>query len=298
MGTSMKKIVAILFMLLYSMALGQTYEPAISEASFLRMKPQLNGNEPSISDNELDLVFAPSGDFEAQVIYRNGEQIIQQFTAKPSQRSGSMARLKWNRKTVALGTESGPRSIEVVLDGKSVGLLEFSLTKTQGGDPFDPKVSWQMKGPWSDLAYFTHPVDENRQQRINFHFWSQKADLGGNKGMIDVLMKRGSKILAKTRSSEASYDFYLNRDLPLLKPDGKPLMVSDLAAMGGPFVMEMSHKGKVVKKFRGAIADGKFVPNSRSALDYQPRNQFLSPRTVGAKGGQLDEKLYIWLTRE
>jgi len=54
--------------------------------------------------------------------------------------------------------------------------------------------------------------------------------------MIDVAMKRGDKVLAKTRSSEASYDFYL------------------------------------------------------------PRNKFLSPRTVGAKGGELDSRLYTWLT--
>lgn len=276
----------------------QTYEPAVSMASFLRMKPQLNTAEPSIADNELDLVFAPQGDFEAQVIYRNGSQIIQQVTAKPSQRFGTMARLKWNRKTIPLGTESGPRSIEVMLDGKSVGLLEFTLTKSGGDDPFDPKPTWILDGPWSDLAYFTHPVSDANQQRINFHYWSKKGDLGGQKGMIDVVMKRGDKILAKTNSSEASYDFYLHRDMPLLKPDRQPVMVPDLKSMEGPFVMELSHKGKVVKRFRGSISGGKFVPHSRSALDYQPRNKFLTPRTVGEKGGQIDSKLYNWLTRE
>lgn len=288
----------LVLLCLTTMTAAQDYEPAISTASFLRMKPQLNTAEPTIADNELDLVFAPQGDFEAQVIYRNGDQVIQQLQAKPSQRFGSMARLKWNRKTIPLGTESGPRSIEVLLDGKSVGLLEFSLTKSGGDDPFDPKPTWILSGPWSDLAFFTHPVAESNQQRINFHYWSNKGDLGGTKGMIDVAMRRGDAVLAKTRSSEASYDFYLHRDMPLLKPSGQPVMVSDLKALEGPFVMELSHKGKVVKRFRGKIHGGRFVPHQRSALTHRPRNSFLSPRTVGEKGGQLDSNLYTWLTRE
>lgn len=294
----MMRKIFLLFLCLTTMGAAQDYEPAVSFASFLRMKPQLNTAEPSIADNELDLLFAPAGDFEAQVIYRNGEQTIQQLTAKPSQRFGTMARLKWNRKTVPLGTESGPRSIEVLLNGKSVGLLEFNLTRSGGADPFDPKPSWTMDGPWSDHAYFTYPADDSNQQRINFHYWSKKGDLGGQKGMIDVAMKRGDKVLAKTRSSEASYDFYLHRDMPLLKPDGQPVMVPDLKSMEGPFVIELSHNGQVFKRFRGNISGGQFAAHPRSALDYEPRNMFLSPRTVGEKGGQIDSRVFIWLTAE
>jgi len=165
----MKRLFLILFCLT-TFTSAERYDPAVSMASFLRMKPQLNNAEPSIADNELDLAFAPEGDFKAQVIYRNGAQVIQLLTAKPSQRFGTMARLKWRRETIPLGTESGPRSIEVLLDGKSVGLLEFTLTKSGGSDPFDPKPSWILGGPWSDLAYFTHPVDDSNQQRSNFHY--------------------------------------------------------------------------------------------------------------------------------
>ncbi|MCA9781503.1 MAG: hypothetical protein KC800_32520, partial [Candidatus Eremiobacteraeota bacterium] len=203
----------VLLLCLGSVATAQSYEPAVSMASLLKMKPMLNLAEPTIADNELDLLFAPEGDFEAQIIYRNGERVIETLSAKPSQRFGTMARLKWRRTTIPLGTESGPRSIEVVLDGKSVGLLEFTLSKSGGDDPFDPKPSWTMDGPWSDLAYFTYPADDGNQQRINFHYWSKRGDLGGQKGMIDVAMKRGDKVLAKTSSSEASYDHYLHRDM-------------------------------------------------------------------------------------
>lgn len=294
----MIKRLFLLVFCLSNLSLAQTPEPAISEVSFLRMKPQLNNAEPTIADNELDLLFAPAGDFEAQVIYRNGNQVIQQLTAKPNQRYGNMARLKWNRKTIPLGTESGPRSIEVLLDGKSVGLFEFTLTKSVSGDPYDPKTSWLLGGPWGDLAYFTFPADDSNQQRVNFHYWSNRGDLGGTKGMIDVAMKRGGKVLAKTRSSEASYDFYLHRDMPLKTTEDKPIMVSDLKALEGPFVMELSHRGKVIKSFRGSIEGGKFKPHSRSEINHQPRNTFLGARTMNEGGGQLDSHIYVWLTRE
>ena len=293
----MKRVFLLLFCLT-SLASAGTPEPAISMASFLRMKPQLNNAEPSIADNKLDLLFAPQGDFEAQIIYRNGRQIIDQLTAKPSQRYGNMARLKWKRKTIPLGTESGPRSIEVLLGGKSVGKLDFTLTKSASSDPYDPKVSWLLGGPWSDLAYFTYPADDRNQQRINFHYWSNRGDLGGAKGMIDVVMKRGNKVMGKTRSSEASYDFYLHRDMPLKTPKGKPVMLPDLQALNGPFVIELSHKGKVIKRFRGTIQNGKFKAHPRSVLNFQPRNQFLGARTLNEGGGQLDSLYYIWLIKD
>lgn len=293
-----RKVLVSLLLCLAAPLAAQSYEPAVSFYSFLQMKPQLNTAEPSIADNVLDLVFAPPGDFEAQIIYRNGDQIIDQLTAKPSQRFGTMARMKWKRTTVNLGTNPGPRSVEVMLNGKSVGLLEFTLNKSGGNDPFNPTPTWTVDGPWGNHAYFTYPADDSGQQRINFHYWSKRSDLGGAKGMIDVAIKRGNKVLAKTRSSEASYDFYLHRDLPLLKPDGQPVMIPDLKAMEGPIVVEMSHEGKVVKRFRGSIAGGQFKPHAQSALDYQPRNGFLSPRTVSQGGGEIDSRILVWLTAE
>ncbi|MCA9797584.1 MAG: hypothetical protein KC910_37490, partial [Candidatus Eremiobacteraeota bacterium] len=284
------------FFLLTGIGFTQEYEPAMSLHAMLRNIPSAKGGQPTWGGNFADILFAPAGDFSCKVLIKSGDQVLAEFPATIAQRVGTIARVRWKFQFTQLGTTPGPRSVEVYVNDKLAGVLPFSVAQTGGGDAFEPKGSFEFTGPWSDLAHFYYPTDASSQQRVHFVYWAKQGDLGGPaKGMVDLVMRRGDKVLATSRAREVSYADYIRFDQDLLKADGKALMAPDLAAMSGPFVVELKHQGKVIKSYSGSIEGGKFTPHPRSELGLPDRTQFLSPREMNDGGGSMSPHLYTWV---
>jgi hypothetical protein len=246
---------------------------------------------------QIDVAFAPEGNFEAKLVARSGTRVIVELPAKVAQRSGTMARLTFRAGSLKFGTEDGPRSLEVLVAGEPAGRIDFTLTKRTGGDAFAPTVDWLVDGPWTSHGYFSHPIESNQQPRVHFAFWASTAELGGvPKGTLDVVMKRGSTVLATSEPREINSTTPILKSQELKLANGQIFMVEHLAKMAGPFTVELRQGARVVKTFRGEIANGAFVPHPLSALPPSDPSHFLSPRGLSPERGTMSSTLFSWVT--
>lgn len=289
--------VAVLTFALTRTVSAQPSRPVVPYQSLMGLNLHTNGPEVMMMGYEIDVAFAPEGKFQAKLIARSGTRVIVELPANVTQRSGTMARLKFRPGSLKFGTEDGPRSLEVLVDGEPAGRIDFTLTKRTGGDAFAPTVDWLVDGPWTSHGYFIHPIESNQQPRVNFAFWASTAELGGvPKGTLEVVMKRGNTVLAKSAPRE------INSTTPILKSDGLTLangqvfMVEHLAKMAGPFTVELRQGSRVVKTYRGEIANGAFVAHPLSALPPSDPSHFLSPRALSPERGTMMSYLFSWVT--
>lgn len=292
----------VLAILLCQLCQAQDYQPAASFYSLLKLNPSVKNGQALWSGGVADILFAPAEDFAAKVVVRSGDKVLAEYPARIEQRVGSVARIRWKHEFVPLGNTPGPRSVEFLVNNKVCGRLDFQLVAggSGGGDAFDQKPGGiEIDGPWSNVGRFFYESDPANQQRVHFEYWSRSGELKGPaKGMLDLVMRRGDKVLATARARETSYPEYIRKDNELVKADGKVLTAKDLPGMSGPFVLELKFQGKVIKSYRGSIADGKFVDHPRSDLNLADRTNFLSPREMSDGGGSLSTQVYTWVTTD
>lgn len=282
---------------LFALTLANQTPPTMAEfSSLLALMPDCRFDEPRAIGNAVDIAFAPEGDFEAKVVWKAGDEIVEEKEVRQIKRVGTMARLSIQYGQKPIGTSQGPRSTEVIVNGKVVGKINYTTIKKTSGDAFEPKTEWYLKGPWQELAYLKHPVDTTSQQRINLVYHMSSYDLGGpGKYTVEAVMRRGTTVLASSRANEISYTQILKKDVPLMKPNKQALMVPDLKNMAGPYVVELKANGKVVRSWRGEIKNGAFVPHKRSDFVQKDPLLFLSSRGINEGGGFLDPHLRTWL---
>lgn len=277
----------------------QSRPPMVAFQSLLMQRMFTTGPEVRLIGSDLDLVFPPDGEFTGKVVYKSGDRVLFETPTRLQQRHGATARLTYRGTNVTLGTENGPRSVEVYINDQLAGRLAFTLTKSVSDDPFDPKTTWTVSDdPWATHAYFTYDQDPAERQDISFTYWSNTGELGGvPKGELALAVKRGGKVVASARPREINTADYLRKSQDLRTPDGKVFTAKSLAALSGPIAVELSFNGRVIKRFTGAVAKGRFSPHARSAPDAPDPEHFLSPRTLTEGGGGLSDMLYSWFTR-
>lgn len=118
----------------------QAARPLVPFQSLMGLNIHTDGPEVRSFSYEIDLAFAPEGDFPAKLVVRSGTRVIQELPAWVSSRSGTMARLKLRSTGINFGPEDGPRSVEVMVANEPAGRMDFTLTKRTGGDAFAPTV--------------------------------------------------------------------------------------------------------------------------------------------------------------
>jgi hypothetical protein len=275
----------------------QSARPLVPYQSLLGLTLHTKAPEATTMSYTIDVAFAPEGNFPAKLVVRSGTRVISEVPARVTQRDGTMARLTFRAGVLKFGTEDGPRTLEVLVAGESAGRVDFTLTKRTGGDAFAPTVEWLVDGPWQSHAYFTQSIDPNRQPRMNFTFWVTTAELGGvPKATVEVVMKRGSTVLATSAPREVNTTTPIGKTEELTLANGQPFMADQLARMAGPFTIELRHGSRVVKTYRGEIANGAFVPHALSTLPASDPSHFLSPRALSAERGTMSSLLYSWVT--
>jgi hypothetical protein len=275
----------------------QTLRPVVPYQALLGITLFTRAPEAMLGTYELDVAFAPEGNFPGKVVIRSGEKVLAELPTRVTQRMGTMARVAFRGLNVKLGADDGPRSIEVVVAGEAAGRLDFTLTKRVGGDAFAPTVTWLVGGPWLSHAHFVHYAENTRQQRVRFVYWATASELGGvPKGMLELVMKRGNTVLATAEPREVSSTDVMRKEQELRLPDRQVFLAEHLARMSGPFTVELRYANRVVKAFQGEIANGMFVPHPLSVVPAPDRSHFLSPRAMGEHGGTMNPDLFSWVT--
>lgn len=211
------------------------------------------------------------------------------FEVRPADAAPVFAYLDVNgrhadRQSFAPG-EPGDYVISVTVDGEAVGSVPFTLSVERSADPFAPGARWTAEGPWTRLAYLAQPT-ARPDESIGFDYWVSSREVGGRTASLSLSLRRGGEEVARSRSnvhlSTAGLTFF--QDHELAKPgDGVtlwPFTATDLAATDGRYELLVLSSGTPIRTYVVTVEGGRIRPHPRSALDYEPRAGFLSPRLM------------------
>ncbi len=263
-------------------------EPTAALWSLLSTSFQLNGAEPSVMLNKAQIAFAPAGDFEAKLVVRAGEEVLGETIPGQIFRAESMSAIQFRVKSVKLGTTPGPRSLDLMINGKSAGRLDFTLSKTATG--------WSTMGPWADHAQIRWSSDGRPANRVRFDYWASGEEMPDAKAPFKAVMKRGSQVLAEGSDKYPSGSIWVKRTDNWKRPNGTFVTVGDMATLGnGPFVVDIVQAGKTVKSYRGSIVGGQFALHRRSSENLSDGERHLPLTDVGDGMNKLTDDVIVWL---
>ncbi|MDZ7363865.1 MAG: hypothetical protein ONB46_24590 [candidate division KSB1 bacterium] len=142
---------------------GQNYPPAIEYASLLdlRFYEQTGG---FLVEN-LQLVFPPQQEQKLEFVIARATAEAVATVPLRKERLGenfpAFARLQpsGHPGNVQVG-QAGDFVMSVKANGQTLTTLPFTVRAEGGDDPFNPKKTFVLDGPWRSLAYLFVPVDE------------------------------------------------------------------------------------------------------------------------------------------
>ncbi len=263
--------------------------PAVDMASLLNI-PFYRG-DGGFDARDILLLFPPAGADVRLALTNPAGEILHDvpFEVRPADAAPVFAYLNvdsryGDRRAFAPG-EPGDYVLSVTVDGEAVGSVPFALSVERSADPFAPGATWTAVGPWQRLAYLAQPT-ERPDESIGFDYWVSSAEVGGRTASLSLSLRRGGEEVARSRSnvrlSTAGLTFF--QDHELAKPgDGVtlwPFTAADLAATDGRYDLVVLSSGTPIRTYVVTVEGGRIRPHPRSALDYEPRAGFLSPRLM------------------
>lgn len=256
----------------------------------------LTAAEPGVRFSNMQIAFPPSPSFKCEVLVKEGEKTLHTLQFRHTSLKGGVFSAVMSRTpgAVGLGSSDGPRSFEVMVDGKLAGKFDFTLTKTSNGDPLDPKTTWVLNGPWKDSAYITHKPDDGYRQDAMLVFWVGLNELKPGDQTIVATLKKGSTIVATGDKRRPNGPGYSRFEQPFIKPDKNAISVKDLAGMSGLHTIEVTQGSTVLRKWTFNIANGGIAPHPLSDHLKAKPTEWLSPRYLSGNG--LSPFTMHWLT--
>ena len=198
----------------------------------------------------------------------------------------------------------GRYTLDMVFENRLIGRVPFTVTSVASGDPFDPGETLVLEGPWRTHAYFRHETD--RPDYIMYlDAWVGPDEMASNK-QTEVSIRRGGQEVAwgygftnmtygwglveyrlydaGTRDTRAGYARQTTNATSWTLSDVTP----------GPYEIVFSSEAGAFRTMTAEGGDGAFVHHARSALDYEPREYFLTPRRMVGQNLTTDATLY-WI---
>jgi hypothetical protein len=217
--------------------------------------------------------------------------------------TGSEAFLRF--RTLSHPESAGPLApgdylLDFVLLGDVVGRLPFSVRVEESGDPFDPGTTTVYSGPWERLGVFEQEIDAP-DEPLRFTTWIRPDEAGeaaprNVPGTTFTLLHEGTPVAASQhyrpsdKMERGAWWMVSDHLVPYDERERATLAefhVSDLAP--GRYTLEVRRHGDggLIRTFAFEAGDGTIVPHPRSAMDYEPRYEYLTPRRMA--GTNYDE---------
>lgn len=294
----MRRLLAVLALLVAVPAVHAQPAPAVDYARFLdvRFFPQQGQFQFGTPIADF-LLFPPAGldryDVDGAYVVRDaGGAVVGTQRLGTLDETGSAAFLR-------VGTRSGPEwpgtlqhgaryTLDFVLAGEVVGALPFTVAVEEGGDPFDPRTTIVLDGPWRTHAYFEHETDRP-DYILHFNAWVAPDDLPrGSKTEVSI-RRDGAEVAWGSAHVDLQYGWD-RAEYRLLTPEGRPdehgrrgpltnFTIQDVRP--GTYEVVLSDgEGRVLRRFSVEGGQGTFRAHARSDVGYTPRGLFLTPRSI------------------
>jgi hypothetical protein len=282
----------LLSLLLGAAAAGQTYQPAVEYQSLMNLR--FYEADGGFLVEHLQLVFPPQGLKKAAFVITKaggGEVARVPLRFAPMEFPAFGLLEPDGVPGVVRVGQSGDFLMSVVLDGRAVTMLPFSLKEQTSSDPFNPGRRFVREGPFKDLAYFS-VVPDDPAGEVQFNWWMSLRELpvGTRDARVTIHLLAGGQELAASRGpvvpSLNDWEFFQHRQLsvPTL-PRNHWLTLSDLTKKDGELTLVVKANGQPVKSYKTRVAGGQIQRLPQNALDSQPHASFISPRFVDMSAG-------------
>ena len=181
-------------------------------------------------------------------------------------------------------------TLDLDLYGETIGSVPFTVRQTSNGDPYNPVSELVLVGPWQTHAYFLHKTDRP-DQPMEFHAWigsdetSERTEVSIRRGGREVAFGPGASANRQGDPRIRSHQEFRLYTAAGREDDGAfrgvrrnadAWTIEDVTP--GPYEVVLSTEAGPFRTMTIVGADGAFVPHPRSAIDYEPRRHFLTPR--------------------
>jgi hypothetical protein len=178
----------------------------------------------------------------------------------------------------------GSYQIAIRLNGETIAAVPYTLTSTQNDDPFNPTTSWHTDGPWTRYGVLRATTGDP-DGWVELTCWIHVDELAGDAGEVRPVVYRGSERISAHEggpSLRKSFGGWYGVKTSLDGDyEGRPGRLLRDALVDGDYRIEVGEEGQPpLRVFHFSVAGGQFVPHERSAIDYEPRADFLTPRSV------------------
>ncbi|WP_412068003.1 hypothetical protein [Rubrivirga sp. IMCC43871] len=203
--------------------------------------------------------------------------------------------------------DGGTYQLSVVVNDLVVGLVPFTVAVAESGDPFEPGTTHTLEGPWRTHAYFQHKTDRP-DYHMHLNAWVGPGELPED-GPIEVSIQRGGDEVAFGHGRANTSYGWGPVEMRLLKAESRdperrfgrsavnPFNWTIEDVTPGPYQVVFSGETGPFRTMTIDGAAGAFVPHARSALDYQPRGLYLTPRRM--RGDHFDDAYSVyWIAPE
>ena len=254
------------------------------------------------------IAFAPDGEIKGEVAVLGPDRKVRArfpFLAEPRVRSDVFARVGVQGPAEVQLTEPGIYNLIFVVAGKPVTSLPFVLKAGPAGDAFKPARTFVFDGPWRNWAHLTMR-DFKGQQVPQLSFWVGGPDLpkDAKKDMFQATLYRDGKPVANTRKTQGNIapGHYKRATIDLFhphadkEPNPKPFVLGDWL-VDGPHELRVTRQsdGATLRSFTFTVADGKVTPHPRTALDFEPHVNHITPRVAKKNVNVFEMTEAIWI---
>jgi hypothetical protein len=298
----------VLSILAATAAAAQSYKPAIEYQSLMNLRFYEANGGFLVEDLQLVFPTANVGNAKFVITDETGgvvDQLPLRYEKMEFPAFGRFRPESGNPGNVRVG-RSGNFIMSVVLDGQTITSMPFTLREETNSDPFNPGKRLVRGGPFADLAYFT-VVPDDPNGEVTFNWWMSLREIPGASKNAKVtlhLMANGKEIAARTDPVIASlndWQFIAHRQISVPSlPRNHWLTLADLSRLNGEIAVVVKADGQPIKTYKTTVSGGQVQPLARSALNFEPHAQFISPRFIDVSAGTNSRyKMYVmyWLRK-
>lgn len=236
----------------------------------------------------LTAVFPADGDYDLAILHPDGRLVASsELTIQRSTTTPAFGILQSHGR-FSYEPAPGDYQLAVRLDGAPIGAVPFTLRRTESDDPFDPVATWSVEGPWRTTGILWAPTDD-ADGKVTLTYWLSADEFTADRTRVrEVLYRNGERVSAheSEHTMFASFAGWTVKQQQINGDNGGRRGTLDRSDfVDGDYRIEVGEEGAApVRVFRFSVSGGQFVPHERSALDYTPRADFLTPRSLRRMG--------------
>lgn len=258
--------------------------------------------------DEYVIAFAPAGGIDGKVVLMNeARRVIAEFPFFREYRNtdGVFARAAVQGPADLQLSEPGAHTLQFVVGGTPVSRLPFVVDKSVGGDPLNPKTTFRLRGPWSNMGHLTMRTAREQQIPV-LSFWVGSADLpdGAARGMFTAQLFRNGQLVATSKRSQGEIfaGHYKRTTIDLYRPhqqrqeqNAEVFAFADWV-VNGSYELRISRQSDnaVLRSFR-YTADGAIRPLPQTELSHTPTLDYITPRIARKNTNTFEIIEAIWL---